>query len=473
MGLLAVDRSIYNFVDSLVHDKTQHTIFNYLDDPTVMGFNFVIDFNSSANPLFYKGKDSDSAYQYLKNIDEPDRAKNLAYFRERLKDIIFKFPFYFQSVEGMKDIYKMDPVLGWRAKDRVLEIKTLESIDLRIGNMIHKYMDAYFDTQYYREMIPQNLRRFGCWIILSEIRNFKSYFNTLQNADNGTASFQGDFTYTPAGDSISRGCSINSINSLFNCYVYRLDNCEFDFSNSNGWMNEIDQKGNANFSTNSFKIKVGTIREMHKMDIGQMTYAKDTDPVNYRKAIYGVPDIVDVVDLPTILRIEDTVAGDSWLQRTIDAIKATPVFATVSANLSPEALEDRIRHMAMNKIRETTQELIGSENVFGHSSIMDITRDILNFDFTDALNNLLNDTKKENNDPGFRKNVFGHDTDILKDRKLELELEKVPGILDKDVPSLFNTYLGNVFGHRPIASTITNGLNIAAQAASTNNNAII
>ena len=490
----AFDKSIFNFVDSLVHDKSQNSIFNYIDDPTVMGFNFVIDFNDSNNPLFYRKSDAESAYQYLININELDRAASLYDFTIRMQDIIFRFPWYFQSLSGMKDIYKMDPTLGLRTKDRVLEIKTLESIDLRVANMIDKYMKAYFDEKWYREMIPQNLRKFSCWIILSEIRNFKSYFSAINgtNFKPATGNMDDAVNFVPAAGSIKKGYSIRSINSLFNCYVYRLNNCEFDFSSSNDWMGEIDQKGKQEFASNSFKIKVGRIEEMHKMNFGEMTYAADNATSNYRKTIFGVPDEVGSITLPDILKIEDTVSGNSWLQQTIDAIKATPAYASLSASLTPSGIEDKIRMLAMNQIRDITQSLVGTNNVFGHKgTIQDITNQITSFNFTDAINNLLNPVENNRSGP-IRQNVFGHSTDVgrndqptqtgqnvfnsntdpLNNRPLEKSLGKIVSVLDKDTPSLFNAYLGNVFGYRPVASTLNNGLTAAIQSAGTGNNSV-
>lgn len=474
MDVLPVDRSIYRFVDGLVNDKSGSkdgaTIFSYIDDPTVMGFNFVIDFNSKGNELFSQGP------AYLRSIDEPQRAANLEDFTARLKDLIFKFPYYFQSVTGLKDLYKMDPTFGMRTKDRVLEFKTLESIDLRVGNMIDKYMKAYFEEEYYREMIPQNLRRFSFWLVVSEIRNFKSYFTKIsQAAQYAQYTGQGSASSYP-----SKGFSIKSINDMFNCYVYRFNNCEFDFSSSNGWMDELDQKGKSEFSSNSFKIKIGNMEEMHKMDmIGAMTGIGDTSTAAYRRAIYGVPSDLGEISFNDSLAGEKQLSGSSWLDKMTGFIKSTPAYVSLAATLDPDNLKRTVKNLAIGAIQDMTGKLL-SKNVF------DTVNGAINYDFQSAIEKIINNNNGNNGGGTIvGKNVFPRTnapTHFMSESKIPgldhndnsreaLLGETLAGMATDDRGPVVAS-LGNVFGYRPIAAILNNSLVAGTQAATTNNNSI-
>ncbi len=475
MDALPVDKSIFRFVDGLVNSRTNNdTIFSYIDDPTVMGFNFVIDFNSKGNELFTQ------AANYLRSIDEPERANSLDDFTKRLKDLIFRFPYYFQSVSGLKELYKMDPAFGMRTKDRILEFKTLESIDLRVGNMIDKYMKAYFEEEYYREMIPQNLRRFSFWLVVSEIRNFKSYFTKVSQAAQYTQLTGQNTQDQPSQNYPSNGFSIRSINDMFNCYVYRFNNCEFDFSCSNQWMDELDQKGKNEFSTNSFRVKIGYMEEMHKMDlVGAMTGISNTSAGAYRKAIYGVPSDLGTISFNTSLAAETKLSGSSWLDKAVNMVKSTPSYQSLVDALDPVSLVQKTKTLAISAIQDITGNLLSS-NVF------DTVNGIINYDFEDAISKILDyNSGKFGGSPIDDKNVFGSGAAV---ESHFMGPQSIPGMnindtskeallreslnMDKDTGSPTAVYLGNVFGYRPIAGVLNSSLVAGAQAASSNNNSI-
>ncbi len=489
MAKVYTDSSIYRFVDGLISSRidnvfpqisdSSQTITGrsnaYLDDPTIMGFNFVIDFNSERSPLFnvVKGSKFNSAHQYLKNIGEDvgelsstgykieSRTDCLMDFIDRFKDLVYKFPWYFQSLSGLRELYKMDPTAGWRSKDRILEIKTLESLDLRIGNMIDKYMYAYYDTTYLREMIPQNLRRFNCFIIISEIRNFKSYAKGITNA-NG-----------------NKSTSIRSINEMFNCFVYKLHNCEFDFSSSNPYMDDIDQKGSNTFATNSFKIKVGRIEEMHKMDlIGLMTGAIPNSTSTYRNILYGTPQ--DLGTLEQALRTEDALIENGIFGDILSRLQNSAQYRALQDSVDPNVLLERTKNAAVGIIQNaTTKILLG--NVF-----QDIKK-YVNTTVATELDGLTQSISSATSNRGtsFSPPTSSFNTEDPETKNLYIKhmvstqypdgasignenfKKEPPSILntllgnedfEKEPPSILNTLLGNVEDFRPIRSSLSNSL---------------
>ena len=79
-------------------------------------------------------KGSNSALEFLLSRGYPTQAHGLTQFKQILKHLTFNAPWYFQSIEGLGDMYAQstDQSMGYKTKDIVLNISTLEAIDLRI-----------------------------------------------------------------------------------------------------------------------------------------------------------------------------------------------------------------------------------------------------------------------------------------------------------------------------------------------------
>ena len=467
-----LDKSIYRFIDSQVTNAPGSTFTQqYMDDPTVMGFNLVINFNSKYNPLFYMESDAPSAFQYLLSIGEKDKADKLKDFINRFKDIIYKYPYYLQTLQGLKNIYKYDPKNGWTAFDSTLTIKTLESIDLRIGNLLQKYFEASFDIDYNREIIPENLRRFDCMIVVSEIRNFKTFVKAASGEQ---------FQY-----------KIQRLNDQLNCYIYSFKLCELILDDSNEWMNEISNAGESSgIISNSFKIKVGYFEEKHKMDFLGIIEDGSKDVFSkYRNAIYGLPSDRDLGTIGGAKSLEDQIPKRKGgaLNTMIDALKSTPEYDILSKQLDPKLLDDRIKNLAINELQNLAEKVILG-NVF------DVQHQVQNFNPSSFLSNqldkVLDRNTKLNPAPEARGNVFPADEEkhIKQPENLgTLQLKTTStlretinntlgDVLDtKPTDRLFPTYLGNVFdiGHSPISGTLNMLTKVGVQGLTNNNNTII
>src|SRR3990172_1494527 len=146
---------------------------NRQEAPTYLGFSFVFDFDPefrsfetglTESPLFARpGKGLDSAKEYLKNIGYDQRANMVSSFRELLRAINHDTPYYFQSLDGLADLWKIDKTEfnSYRGKDKVLTISCLEGIDMKITALADLYRKMSFDAYHMRELLPENLRFFN------------------------------------------------------------------------------------------------------------------------------------------------------------------------------------------------------------------------------------------------------------------------------------------------------------------------
>ena len=116
-----------------------------------------------------------STFTYLRSIlGEVYRAQVLWTFVNGLKDIANNYPYYFQSIEGLGDLMKVNPQNGIRIKDDegIIKIKCLEGLDLKITQLMQLYRKAAWDDVYQRWILPDMMRFFSMKIYISEIRLF-------------------------------------------------------------------------------------------------------------------------------------------------------------------------------------------------------------------------------------------------------------------------------------------------------------
>lgn len=297
--------------DLFMKGKDKELSDNDYEDPTYFGFELKFDFNNvrqpasglSSSPLFGDLlQTSESAEKYLRNIGAESSADHILNFKNNMHKIQHNAPYYFQSIDGLKPLWgpaedKFDP---FYAKDIILTVGCLESIDLLITSTLDSYRKASFDMRHMRRILPENLRQFGMTITISEMRKFNTIINVLQkdfvaqtrdqtliqkletNASlntlkqHGSTLLENGRTFLKDGNSLIESkindakkgfevkpdvMDLRSIDGYASFMVFRLDMCEFMVNESfpvdginmgTGTFDQIKQQ---------FKIKVGKVTE--------------------------------------------------------------------------------------------------------------------------------------------------------------------------------------------------------------------
>jgi len=265
------------------HENFRKGIFiDPFDEPTYL--TFAIDFNFDElpvpnptaevalqnSPLFNTGGHS-SAINFLSSRGYNPQADGLATFREILRYLTFQAPWYFQSVSGIDKLYSQatDQSKGFKTKDIVLEIETLEAIDLRIHELAGLYRNAIFDNKYRRERVPDNLRWFSMDIYIAEFRNLRY---RLPGVAQNTANLFGVNT-SAIGNVLGGGNSFSNVMDQFGYIKFECRQCEFDFSETTPIGNTISiGTEGRKAEQNQFSIKVGWVNEEAKFGDGSRIY---------------------------------------------------------------------------------------------------------------------------------------------------------------------------------------------------------
>jgi len=315
-----LDKLVKSFISGSSNPAGAFDQFSDLQDPTYMTFklDFFPDMGMSmpddlysTGGLFRKSNGGgdftnygfyDSAADYLARIGSPSRQAYLEIFANTLYRIQEEAPWYFQSVSGLSDLYKIDPANNFRGKDKVLTIECLESIDLRMSLLADAYRNLAFEVQGMREVLPVNLRTFNMHVHVLEFRKFNTTFGviadqlsganrtvkgqanqqaaidakrknvfpqtslfsgTFDNLNNAVANVNsqlgGLFSYNQAGNDVDT--TVESAFEAISVQTFVLKDCEFDFfSEAPGYLDNVSVKEMPE-ATHKFKIKVGKIRK--------------------------------------------------------------------------------------------------------------------------------------------------------------------------------------------------------------------
>lgn len=221
--------------------RAKDKIVNGLDDPSSLGFVFIIDQpflntglfgNEDYDELSYTMAETDSNYSalaYLKNcvgsrieyeerfvfdengniisegtgeFDEygveledavtekypvvktgnsifPEQYREMSAFVNGFKTLTREYPYVFQTIEGLPDAYKKyfsskkDSFLGGGDENKI-KIGCLESMDLRMLSLFDAYFNAVYQHRYRKQIVPTNLLKFNCGVLVHDLRNVVS-----------------------------------------------------------------------------------------------------------------------------------------------------------------------------------------------------------------------------------------------------------------------------------------------------------
>lgn len=377
-ALKMVDRyntDLSNFTTALLDNKNNFKNLIYADDPTVMGFKLKVSYN---DPLFNLGKNNNkpSAYKYLLSVNQDARAERLKRFIEKFKLLLSHRNYFLQKLSGLTNIYKVEPAQAFI--ERTITITTLESIDLHIASMIDDYSRATYDYVNMKQIVPINLLYFDLIIVITEIRQFKTFIEGVIEGD-------------PNGESKTKDADkLSYLNDHLGCHAMRFNMCEFDGSESSDYLNSLDNTAPAPIA-NKFKIKLGRM-DFYLTDLQIFSVSKEKK--NFLVELADMPyKVEDLYGSGTPRRFtkEDAAAPEkkSFGKMIGDAIKKEAVKAAKGV---VGALDDQLSNtvnLVDSKVRNAAGQLI---NEYSPSNMASRIVRKQAGKLMSGVNNTLNDT---------------------------------------------------------------------------------
>lgn len=192
-------------------------------------------------------REHNTAYQYLSNnITSPrfsarykniltGKRESLVKFAKLLNYFCYECPWVFKEVTGLKTIMNTDFNEIVKEDNNKITISFNEdAIDMRISTLIDLYRDACYDYTNFKEIIPENLRKFDMSIIL--MNPPIDGFNTRNNSIFGSGLVEPENIFNGS-------TAVNDLTSTmtFKCLI--LKNCEIllnDLSSTNDVFNNAE-----------------------------------------------------------------------------------------------------------------------------------------------------------------------------------------------------------------------------------------
>ena len=229
-----------------------------------------------------------SLYENDHNNASSYRHESLRSFQTMVKSINEKSPWFIQSIDGLNSLlaipqnrsYPGNQVSNKSNRSGKLVFNCLDSIDLRTTAMADFYRKATYDANNMRSLVPQNLRKFRMWIIVTELRNIHLDRNILDvlnpfniSAVSNVASMVSDIAQSAGINSNNPGSTADQPNKLVDdsysrlaklepyIFMYQLDQCEFDFDEYTHIPQNLSNADNRKPVDNKFAIHVGKITE--------------------------------------------------------------------------------------------------------------------------------------------------------------------------------------------------------------------
>jgi len=200
----------------------------FSESPTYQSYSIFFDFNSPLlNPANSSGE---SAERYFSRLGDNDRANKVVEFREILLNLMEKTPYLIKELNGLSNVldYKREEIY----LERELEIKTYETLDLRISSLAQLYIAFSWDWEQHRKIIPDNLEWFNMHLIINEIRSLVKFVS--------------------AGES----GRLDNMNPFIPSRVYTFNKNKFYFGNSESFLGDM-KSTDATMAENSLKIYCG------------------------------------------------------------------------------------------------------------------------------------------------------------------------------------------------------------------------
>jgi hypothetical protein len=337
------------------------------EDPTFLSFFFMFDwYDSEHSPLL-----SGATERYLREVvGDAERADNLARFNKILKKLNMELPWFWQSITGLEKTRIYDKLSDpfWGGDDSVISITCLETVELTVTGLMDLYKRAIFDFDRWVEVVPLNMRRFRMYVIVSEVRTFKSKSKPQSTVNTADPTKTG-------GQSISGVLNSKDPNDIVDTkpfFQVMLGHCEFDIDSTNEVFSSLSKNPEEAVSP-TINIRFETTSDVARSYSNSIGSSSDSDSVSARLIAdiekEGLGDrlkgrIQSALDNTGINRETLTRAAFNTISGRVDSavgnITGQLVLGNVYGANNLSTIQDAIRAGSINAIANSVGQLANS-----------------------------------------------------------------------------------------------------------------
>lgn len=201
---------------------------------------------------------SNTAYNFLLNNAEYERADLLVNFINMLQDINCNYPWYFQKIEGLNAIMERNYFTTGELKieDEVPAITITclpDSKDDKIGTLIDLYKAVCFSEVNKKEIVPANLRKFDMGVMVFSVPC--RYYNSLPINDKGKL-VRSICSGRPSLDKYDTD-SVKYVSTKY----YELHNCEIKYKSGSKLVESLNNGEEIPSVEYAIEIAVESVKE--------------------------------------------------------------------------------------------------------------------------------------------------------------------------------------------------------------------
>lgn len=194
-------------------------------DPLVLCFKILFDY-SKPYGLFADELYTDSALAYLKRIGQDKRYETLKIWIQEWKNFFNNYDFLILTCDGLDLIQNCKAHEMYGDSDK-LTFSIRETSDMRFQSLLSTWKHIWFDTNRYVEVLPVNLRRFDCNIL---VYSAGYYAMALYDAmsEEQTGNENPETQIYPTLRKLADGYFSEKTMNEFNHQLYILGDCSID-----------------------------------------------------------------------------------------------------------------------------------------------------------------------------------------------------------------------------------------------------
>ena len=347
-------------------------------DPLILCFKWIIDY-SKPYGLFADEQYKDSALAYLKRIGENERYEILKKWIANFQTFIKDFDFLILQVDGLENILNQIPGNMFGQDSDKLNFTIRETSDILIQSLITFYRHIWYDNVRRVEVLPANLRRFDCSVLVFS----GGYYNMcLYDGDSKT---QQQLSNNPKGTNIEtmifptiRKLSDNFFSQQtikeFNHVMFELGDCMIDNEESGkNFVSTVSNEMNGDYVKNNISIKYrfAYYGGQFNNSFGNINVAEDLAYVSALNRANNVSDGKYLDKLKESLTkglVSDVKnAAISKYNNTVQRLFSTlsPIGNALATVTDPNLVRKMVKNtvdLGLNKIENKVNQVIGNVN---------------------------------------------------------------------------------------------------------------